>query len=96
MQIEPISPSIGAIIREINISEPVGPDLLAELRAIWLDRKVVIIRGQHLSSEQYIAFARQLGTPDIYPFLKGLDGFPEITPVLKRDRDCEFWRCLAF
>ena len=87
MQIEPISPSIGAIIREINISEPVEPDLLAELRAIWLDRKVVIIRGQHLSSEQYIAFARQLGTPDSYPFLKGLERFPEITPVLKKETE---------
>ncbi|MCH2564154.1 MAG: TauD/TfdA family dioxygenase, partial [SAR116 cluster bacterium] len=29
--------------------------------------------------------ARAIGEPDIYPFLEGLDGFPEITSVLKRE-----------
>ena len=56
----------------------------------------IILRGQSLSSEQYLAFAKQLGTPDIYPFLKGLEGFPEITPVLKKKQRRKFRRCLAF
>ena len=48
---------------------------------------MIILRGQSLSSKQYIAFAQQLGTPDIYPFLKGLEGFPEVTPVLKKETE---------
>ena len=87
MDIHPLSPSLGSIIHGLDLSQPLTDTLLTELRTIWLDRQVVILRGQALSSEQYLAFAKQLGTPDIYPFLTGLDGFPEITPVLKKETE---------
>ena len=87
MRIQPLSPSIGALIHGLDLSRPLAADQLAELRTVWLDRQVIIIREQDLSAEQYLAFARQLGTPDTYPFLDGLDGFPEITPVLKRETE---------
>lgn len=87
MDIQPLSPSLGSIIHGVDLSQPLKEDLLAELRAVWLDRQVVVLRDQSLSSDQYLAFARQLGTPDIYPFLKGLEGFPEITPILKKETE---------
>ena len=87
MNIEPLSPSLGCIIHGLNLSQPLTEVLLAELRAVWLDRKVIVLRDQSLSSDQYLAFAQQLGTPDIYPLLKGLDGFPEITPILKKETE---------
>ena len=87
MQIRPLSPSIGSVLHGLDLSQPLTNNLLSELRDIWLDRQVIILRDQSLSSKQYLAFARQLGTPDIYPFLEGLEGFPEITPVLKRETE---------
>ena len=87
MNIQPLSPSLGSIIHGLDLSQPLPEDLLAELRAVWLDRQVIVLRDQSLSSDQYLAFARQLGTPDIYPFLKGLEGFPEITPILKKETE---------
>ncbi len=87
MHVSHISPSIGTIIQGLDISKPLKKHLLAELRTIWLDRKIIIIRGQALSSAEYLAFAHQLGSPDIYPFLKGLEGFPEITAVLKKETE---------
>ena len=87
MDIEHLSPSLGSIIHGVDLKRPLAQELLAELRAIWLDRQVVIVRGQELTSEQYLAFARQLGTPDIYPFLDGLEGFSEITPILKKETE---------
>ena len=87
MHVQPLSPSLGSLIRGIDLSQPLPKSLLAELRAIWLDRQVIILRGQSLSSKQYIAFAQQLGIPDIYPLLEGLKDFPEITPVLKKETE---------
>ena len=87
MSIQPLSPSIGSVIEGLDLSQPLSADVVADVRQVWLDRQVIIIRGQNLSSEQYRHFAVQLGTPDIYPFLKGLDDFPEITPVLKRESE---------
>ena len=87
MNIKPLSPSLGSIIHGLDLSQPLKDSLLTEMRAIWLDRLVIILRGQTLSPEQYLAFAKQLGETDIYPFLNGLEGFPEITPVLKKETE---------
>ena len=87
MDIQPLSASLGSIIHGLDVSKSLPDGLLNDLRAIWLDRQVIILRGQALSPEQYLAFARKLGTPDIYPFLTGLEGFPEITPVLKKETE---------
>ena len=87
MRTEPLSPFLGSIIYELDLRVPLKDALVRQLRDIWLERQVIIIRGQTLSSEQYLNFAKQFGTPDIYPFLKGLERFPEITPVLKKETE---------
>ena len=87
MEVQPLSSSLGSIISGVDLSQPLNDSMLATLREIWLDRKVIVLRGQKLSSKQYLAFSRHLGIPDIYPFIKGLDEFPEITPVLKRENE---------
>jgi taurine dioxygenase len=48
---------------------------------------VVFFRDQNLTPAQLVAFARRLGEPIEYPFLKGLDGFPQITPVIKLEHE---------
>ena len=87
MNTESISPSIGTIIHNLDVSQPMTNEILKKLRSIWLERQVIIIREQRLTSEQYLGFAKQLGTPDLYPFLKGLESFPEITPILKKETE---------
>ncbi len=87
MEVEFLSPSIGAIIRGLNIQKPLLKNEFKKFVDLWHDRQVVILRGQDLSPKQYLSFAHQLGTPDLYPFLKGLDKFPEITPVLKKETE---------
>ena len=87
MRIKPLSPSLGSMIYDINLCDSLADDLLAELRAIWLERQIIILRGQSLTPDEYLTFAQRLGTPDIYPFLNGLEGFPEITPVLKKETE---------
>lgn len=85
MRLRALTPAIGAVIEGVDLSRPLSSDQLAEIRAIWLERLVIVLRGQSLSPAQQLAFAEQIGTPDIYPFLKGLPGFPMITPVLKKE-----------
>ena len=87
MRIQQISPSCGAYVSGLDVSKKLPIKQIRRLREIWLKHKVIIIRDQSLSSTQYLAFAKQLGTPDIYPFLTGLEGFPEITPVLKQETE---------
>ena len=87
MRITALSPSIGSTIYGLDLSQPLSDEAVAEVRAIWLERKVIIIRDQLLTSPQFLSFARRFGKTDIYPFLEGLNEFPEITPVLKRETE---------
>jgi taurine dioxygenase len=85
MKVTPLSPSMGAAIEGIDLSGGISTEQARELRAIWLENQVIVIRGQTLTPAIQIEIARAFGEPDHYPFLKGLEGYPEITPVLKRE-----------
>jgi taurine dioxygenase len=56
---------------------------VARIRQALLDHLVIFFRDQALSPEQYLGFARRFGEPVEYPFVKGIEGFPEIIAVAK-------------
>ena len=85
MKVKELSPALGAEVTGIDLSVPLGDAIIDDLRAIWLKHQMIVIRGQDLTPAQQLAFAKALGEPDIYPFLTGLDGFPMITEVLKKE-----------
>ena len=85
MEVRALSSALGAEVIGIDLSLPLDDVMIADLRAVWLEHQMIVIRGQDLTPAQQLAFAKALGEPDIYPFLTGLDGFPMITEVLKKE-----------
>ena len=85
MKVKALSPALGAEVTGMDLSVPLDDAIIDDLRAIWLKHQMIVIRGQDLTPAQQLAFAKALGEPDIYPFLTGLDGFPMITEVLKKE-----------
>jgi taurine dioxygenase len=83
IRVDPIAGAIGAEISGVDLS--VAPDdaTIAEVRRAWLEHLVVFFRDQELTPDQFLAFARRIGEPVEYPFVKGIDGFPEIIAVAK-------------
>jgi taurine dioxygenase len=79
--------SLGAELSGLDLSRPLRPQDLAALRSAWLEHGVVFLRDQHLTSEQYMAFAQSVGTPVEYPFVKGIDGFPVIIEIKKLEHE---------
>ena len=75
---------IGAEIRGVDLAGELPEQTVAAIRRALLDHLVLFFRGQTLTATQYRAFAARIGTPMAYPFVAGIEGFPEITPVLKR------------
>jgi taurine dioxygenase len=86
LEIHPIAGEIGAEITGVDLATLDEPTAAA-IRRVWLDHCVVFFRDQNLTPAQLVAFARQLGEPIEYPFLQGLDGFPQITPVIKLEHE---------
>ncbi|MGB7180732.1 MAG: TauD/TfdA family dioxygenase [Burkholderiaceae bacterium] len=85
MKVEPLTSQIGAIVTGIDLASGLNAEQVNALRKAWLTHQVVFIRGQDITPAEQMRFARQIGEPDQYPFLKGIDGFPEITEVLKKE-----------
>ena len=83
LKIKDISPCIGSIIYGLDLSKPLESAVLAELRILWLRRKVLVFNDQQLTPQQHTDFTEQFGKLDQYPFLKSLDGYPYVAEILK-------------
>ncbi len=79
--------AIGAEIHGIDLAAPLNAGTVAGLRALWLEHQVVFFRDQQLDPAQLMAFARAMGEPVEYPFVKGLAGWPEIIEVKKLEHE---------
>jgi taurine dioxygenase len=78
----PIAGSLGAEIGGVDLAH-LDDATVAAIRAAWLEHLVVFFRDQPLTPEEFLAFARRLGEPSRYPFVPGIDGYPEIIAVTK-------------
>ena len=82
-QVRRLAGAIGAEVRDIDLLEPMYDGLIAAIRRAWLEHGVLVLRGQPLPPAQFQAFAQRFGEVVEYPFVKGIEGFPLIIPVLK-------------
>lgn len=84
IDIRPLSVYIGAEIDGVDLTRPLTPQEVQDIRAALLQWKVVFFRGQHLNHQQHIDFARQFGelTPGHVVF-GGDAQYPEIYSVAK-------------
>ena len=81
--VRPLTSRIGAEICGVDLSQNLPQATISEIRQVLLDYLVIFFRDQDITPEQQIAFVSKFGKTDIYPFVKGLDDYPQITPVLK-------------
>ena len=57
LDVRPLSPTIGAEIHGVDCVADLDDDVIAAIRAVWLERLVVFFPDQHLDDDSQIAFA---------------------------------------
>jgi taurine dioxygenase len=87
IEVKPIAGAIGAEIGGVDLARDLDADTVAVIRRAWLDHLVVFFRGENLAPERFLALAQLFGEPVEYPFVKGMEGFPVITPVVKLENE---------
>ncbi len=80
--VAPIAGALGAVIGGVDLAD-LDDETVAEIRAAWLRHLVVFFHDQDLDSDQFVAFAKRIGEPVEYPFVRGFDDHPEIIAVTK-------------
>jgi taurine dioxygenase len=86
MEIRRIAGALGAELLGVSLQK-LSDGEIAAIRKAWLEHLVVFFRDQDLTPEQFMAFARRIGKPVEYPFVKGIAGFPEIIEVKKLEHE---------
>ncbi len=77
IKVTPTTGTIGAEISEVDLRQ-LDDELIAELDHAWMAHKVLFFRDQDLSHQQHIDYGKAFGELDIHPFIKTVDGHPEI------------------
>jgi taurine dioxygenase len=87
MQIRRIAGALGAEIHGVDLRHALTDKTVAAIRQALLDHLVIFFRDQDLDPALFRRFAGYFGTPVEYPFIHGIEGFPEIIRVLKREEE---------
>lgn len=80
MEVRPLTGSLGAEIIGADIRSTEQFDEIHDAFAVY---SVIVLRGQSISPEDHLKFARQFGPINVNRFFKPVDGHPEIATVLK-------------
>jgi len=84
VEVRPIAGALGAEVLGVDLAKKFPEK---EVRKAFLEHQVIFFRDQTLDPAQFLAFARTLGRPVEYPFVRGLEGFPEVIEVKKLEHE---------
>lgn len=79
MDIEPLTPTIGAVVRGVDLRDELDDGTVAAIRRALLDHLVVVFRDQDLDDEAHLAFALRFGTLSIPPLATTYQDTPAVT-----------------
>ena len=82
LDVRPLSGTIGAEIRGLDLKAPLDTPTVDSIRQTLLRYRVVFFPGANLDPAEHIAFARNFGelTP-AHPVIPGIEGFPEVFEI---------------
>ena len=84
IEVFPTAGALGAQIENVNLSDDLSEEVVNEIYDALLTYQVIFFRDQEFDPKSQKAFAKKIGNPIVYPFVKSLEDFPEITPILKK------------
>ncbi len=82
--IEQCTPAIGAEITHIDLAKVADdPDLVAELRSLWLKHRVLFFREQHITAQEQQRFAEAFGELEKHPTAPMHPDAPLLLPLYR-------------
>lgn len=95
IKVTPVSGLVGAEISGIDLSKSHDDLVYKEIRQAVSEHGVIFFRDQTLDPKQFLHFASHFGTPDRERFMKPVEGYPEVSELIKepkqRDNIGDVW-----
>ncbi len=86
IEIEPLTPSIGAVIRNVDLAQQLTEKQYATIEKVFHDHLVIFFRDQKLTREDQKRFGQHFGKLNVHPFLPKVEDDPHVI-LLENDRD---------
>lgn len=83
LTVTPTGAACGALISGVDLSQPLSDDLVAQLRELWLQHKVVAFPSQQLDNDALVRFAQYFGSIGEDPFFGHIDGHENIAAIAR-------------
>ena len=81
LNIAPSGAVCGAVATGIDLAQELSADLVAELRAHWVENKVLVFPDQKLSNDELVRFTRYFGEIGEDPFFGRIEGSEHIAAI---------------
>lgn len=85
--VEPVSGTVGAAVRGVDLSERLDEGTVAEIRSAFLAHHVLFFSDQDLTPEAQLRFGRYFGELDTHPFVEGTEAHPEVIDIITEPDD---------
>ncbi len=87
IDVKPLSGVLGAEIGGLDLREHLPAEVVAEVRAAFLEHLVIFFRDQSLDPQQFVRFAARFGAIDAHHVLRGMDEAPEVLEIIREPTD---------
>lgn len=87
LQIEPLTPNIGALIKGFDFSQPMKDEVKQQLTDALVQHQVIFFKDQPITPQQQLKFAKQFGTLHIHPIFPHAEGAREIVVLDNQQLD---------
>jgi taurine dioxygenase len=84
-RVERLATSLGAEISGLDLKTPMSAETFRAFEAALIEHKVVMLRDQHMTTEEHVRMSRQFGELEVHP-MRPQGEFPEIL-VLDNHKD---------
>jgi taurine dioxygenase len=81
LDLTPSGAPLGATVRGIDLTAALAPELVAEIRAAWLQHKVLVFPDQEMSDEDLERFTLGFGPFGDDPYFEAIEGHPHIAAI---------------
>src|SRR5262249_27865296 len=76
-EVERLGAKLGAEIHGLDLKQPMGPRTFKAFESALIEHKVIVVRDQHLTTEEHVKMSRMFGELEVHP-MRPQGEFPEI------------------
>ncbi|MGH1504182.1 MAG: TauD/TfdA dioxygenase family protein [Acidimicrobiales bacterium] len=84
IEIEPSGQVCGARVRGVDLSAPLSDEMVAEIRAAWLEHHVLAFVDQTMDDDALERFTEAMGGFGVDPFIAPIDGRDHVIAIERR------------